>query len=251
MKATRRHDLQENELARSLGDAVQFARQNANWIIGGIVAVLVVLLLVWYVMSQRQEGRQKQWQRYEALSNAVLVQGRIRGPESQSLPPRTRQELTQLASETSQPNLAAWANVQIGYSAFEELTRRRADLEAADVDLLAGEARQAYERVIANYPAQAAAVGEAHMGLGKLAESLNDFDTARKQYSAVVAMEGKAQPLTISMARSRLSELGKLAEPVVFPASAPSTELPESPLVVPVTTPASGPAAAPATGQAK
>ncbi len=257
MKATRRHDLQENELAKTLGDAVAYLRQNANWIVGGVVAVVVVALLVWYGFNQRTVTRQKQWQRYFALSNGVQYQGRQTGAEAQSIPTRLRQDLLELAGETSQQNLAAWANVQIGYSGFEELTRRRTDLDAAAVDVLAGETRSGYERVIANYPAQTPAVGEAHLGLGKLLESLRNFDGARSEYQAVLAMEGKVEPLTISQAHSRLGELGKWSEPVVFPASAPAQELRPTPLpeltsgLGPLSGPASAPASEPASGPAE
>jgi hypothetical protein len=244
VKSTRRHDLQENELARSIGDAAQFLRQYANWLVGGLVAIIVVALLVWYGINQRNVTRQKQWQRYFALSNSVQYQGRMTGPEAQAMPARVRQDLAELAGETSQQSLAAWTNIQIGYSAFDELTRRRTELGAVDVDLLAGDTRQAYERVISNYPAQIAPVAEAHLGLGKLNETLSNFDAARQQYEAVVAMEGKIEPLTVSQARARLADMGKYSEPVVFPASAPASELAQGPLQEMVTSqPATAPAA--------
>jgi hypothetical protein len=231
VKATRRHDLHENLLAARLKDAWLYTQQNLNWVVGGALAVLVVAVLIWWGINQRAATRNGQWQRYFGLSVAVQAQSRLVGQDSQSAPLRNRQQLRDLAAETSQRPLAAWANVQIGDSAYEELTRRRADLDANGVEVLTRETRQAYDKVVATYADVPPAAGQARFGLGKLAESSGEATAAKEQYEAIVKMpEGQIDALTAFRARGRLAELAKWATPVVFPSSAPAQSRPEMPL---------------------
>ncbi len=134
---------------------------------------------------------------------------------------RIRQELRALVDETSQRPLAAWGTVQIGNSAYEELSRRHADLDNASLEAMSAESRQAYDRVISAYGDVGGAVAQAHFGLGKLAENAGNFEEARGQYKAIVDMGSpKADALTVSRAQTRLMEMEKWTTPVVFPASA-------------------------------
>lgn len=230
MKATRRHDLQDNVLARRLGGAVAFARKNLNWIVAGVLAAVVLVALVFYAIHQRRATRQAEWNNYRSLAESIDAVPLLPEAEARALPGRTREQLRQLVQDTAQEELAAWATVQIGRAAYQELRLLQSQLDQSGVELLASEVRQAYERVLAAYAAHAEPLAQAHLGLGLLAETLGDLETARQHYQAVVAMEGKALPMTVLRANQKLLDLGKWAEPVVFPSTAPAEPLAESPL---------------------
>ena len=56
MKSKRRHELQENVLAHELVEVKQFFSKYGSWIFGGSLAVLIVVLIVWFAHSR---GRQR------------------------------------------------------------------------------------------------------------------------------------------------------------------------------------------------
>lgn len=82
------------------------------------------------------------------------------------------QGLTQFISYYPTFNLAARAQYTIGQSYFEEHKYT--------------EARDAYQKVISNYPQQTNEVGEAYYKLGETYEQLKQIDDAKRAYQTVV-----------------------------------------------------------------
>ena len=210
MKASRRHDLKENVLAKDLGKAGHFVRKYRRLVLGGLLGVIVVVVVVLYASSSRSTSRQMEWRHYWASS------GDNGGP--------ARQQLWDLAEGTSQRGLAAWTYLRIGQAAYSQLCRQLYDLPAAEREQLTKEARDAYDLVLSGYGDFVATTAEAHLGLGRLAETVRDFPAARAAYERASDLSSKGAALSAVQAEWQLARLNDLRVVVNFPASAPAAD---------------------------
>jgi len=215
LKATRRHDLKENELARDLGRAGEFIRRYLQWLVGGLVAIVVIIAIIFYASHRRQADRQEHWQRFAALSAiAETPRSDIAG-------------LRLLAEQTPQKALAAWAYVKLGESIYSELRQRHCELDEQARQILKDEAREAFTTVLSQYGVYSEAVGQANLGLARLAENDGQFDAAREAYQQVLDSGSRAGLLALQQAGAKLQQLKNTPRHVEFAASAPAESAPE------------------------
>lgn len=240
MKAKRRHDLKENELAKDLDKAKVFFELHWKWLVGGLVAVVAIIGLIFLIVDRTKTNRQEEWQRFHALVMAAQVE-----PSE-----KIREDLRGLAAQTGQDDLAAWAYLQAGKTAYAELMYKYVQLDPQAREKLAAETTQAYEKVISSYSSNVAATGAAHLGLGLLAETQGQMDKAKDQYNKAIVLGARGARVSADQATVRLKGLRELSSPIALapgepPAPAGAAETAPSAGSQPTTS--SQPAAAPAT----
>jgi len=229
MKARRRHELKENVLAHELGQIKTFFDKYGNWILGGVTAVAVVLLVIWYSHTRSVRALAEEKARFDRLmrDNSMAEKDRLAG-------------LDDLAHNAKNPVVAASAGVFLGdlYS-----DRHLTALNASDT-LAANRARvnaeKYYNFVISDYGKRSLLVARAHFGLGAMAENDKRMDQARKHYEVIKRLVKPSLPVAMDAAL-RLGQLERWSATVRFATTTQATT---------ASAPASGPASAPATATA-
>jgi len=245
MKSQRRHDLKTNTLAEALANLPNTRWKNFATTLTVALACILVFLLVRYrmtVSADRQvkavdslaqarmsidelrsqnmiEADPSQWQlRFEDTSrllDAVLASAGDSNPELAAEALIARGDLdwsvSNLASSTTQPSMHAQS--------------------AGD---LLKDSQAAYAKVVAAYPGQSFSVCAAHFGLAAIAENQGEWDTARKEYQAVIN-DAQLDDLFHSHAKVMLSQVDKLTQ-------APVIGKPVPPATLPAVSPTIGPA---------
>ncbi len=239
MKSERRHELRENELAKDLGIAGEFVKNHLRGLITGLIVFVAALFLGFALVGQWRESRQNEWVDFYVLSFSTQID-----------PAESRQNLHGLAEGTSQETLAAWANVRIGDLAYVEITNKRPDLSDEQLAKLRQEGASAYQTVIDRYGVQARAVAKAYLGLGRLAETFDDFKVARDAYKAAADREVAGARLAAGEALARMNAMGTAPEPVQM-AQRPEPEPPAEPAGTPAAEPVETPAEQPQAEQAE
>jgi len=224
MKAERRHELKENELAQALGDLATYVRTHGTrlvLIVGGAVAALLV---GWYYVSSRSEAASRDWQRYTEL---LSTQDQL-GLEG------TVGEFREIGDNASKDALAMHALARAGHNA---LTLALQAPTASDAQRYTREAEEAFNELLRRFRGKPIARGVALSGLALAAENrfIVDGDASQKEVarrhleSIKNDPELNATPMQ-SQAISRLNILDDIFKPVTFdpprlppkPAAAPS-----------------------------
>ncbi len=73
MKQSRRKELKTNELGEYLLQCHEWASRNANYLLGGVVVIVLVLGISWVVHSNRLQARQSAWTEYNELHEVPSV----------------------------------------------------------------------------------------------------------------------------------------------------------------------------------
>lgn len=251
MKPSRRHELKTNELSVFLQQTYASAKQNRNYVIGGVVLVVGILIVGYYVQSRRHQSRDAAWDELRA------VQSEIGKPSLEVL-----NRAKDLASaQAGSSDLGARTATLVGDVAYElALTEDMVKQPAKQLELLR-EARKQYESVIKDCADQAEEVAAARYRLAKTEESLIAFGEGTKaavlaQYEILAKAEHGTFKLLAEQAMETLDErlqplklvATRPAEtPATQPTTAPAIPSAEAPAVAPVDTTA--PATAPATTQ--
>lgn len=222
MKSKRRHELQENVLAHELGEVKQFLSKYGNWIAGGLAAVLIVVLIVWYTHSRAEKQQTEEETRF---SRAI---GQVYDPANEA---SALASLGELAENAKDRLLAARVAGFLGefYSSKHQASVREGSLEAAD---LMTKANRYYQMVVNERNAPKLLLAAAHVGLGTLAYDAGDVATAKAEYEKAV----KAHPQSPGgiEARRLLAGMEGRSGPVHFVTTLPTT--------APATVPGSRPA---------
>lgn len=190
MRTHERHDLKKNELADTLEQLRQFFTVHGSKVMSIAILVLVVVAAVLYFVHNRNVARAQAW---EQLLSASAGQMNSK-PE----------DLKAIAQQTSDRKIQAFAWMKYGDAlSRESLT---ADQPAKHKDL-AGQAEQAYDKVVREYAEFPETLAGAQMGLGAIYEDTGRWDQARKIYQQI----GENKQLTgtglPAVAKSRLEDL--------------------------------------------
>lgn len=213
MKTERRQELKSNELVQQIDHVSDYVKQNANHLlIGGGIALVVVLAGYWFVSSQRA----KIMDGWSTLSDSALAAD----PSGAIL---RYKEVANSAGDNSLA-MAAWSRV--GEVAMGQLVAD--DKTAASSTDWQKAAVEAYEKVLSLAgPADVAARGQAIIVLGVLAENTGDLAKAREQYKKVAEDAAfKNTPLP-AQAKFRLAGLDNWSKPISFPPAAVTVPAPE------------------------
>ncbi|MGA2266518.1 MAG: hypothetical protein ABSH10_08845 [Phycisphaerae bacterium] len=202
MKAQRRHELQENVLSAELGRGVEFFRQWRTYIVWGAVLVLLAVLVVWYSASKNLRARRELQATYDRL---VLLP---------NVPPQEFLDGMKTLADSDDKHIAVLASMQVGRYCLAQFVTGGGMVADPRQKALADQAAAYFRRVLQRYPDQRLAVAEAHLGLGRVAESEGDFATATEEYQAVTAMTDLGGTPAATDARIALAHLDQIKSPV-------------------------------------
>lgn len=195
MKAKRRQELQTNWLADHVGIQLEAVKPYVTWIVGGLIAVVLLMVVVSMRRSRQEETAAVGWQQFnEASTSGFTAVTRDEAPEVLA----SLKQLQSLADEHRGTALALYA-----------------ELAMADIHLRSGQqqfstnnvsAKQQLKEAAKHYEAVATASDEvslanrATFGLAKSYEWLYEFDKAKEHYAKVEGPYG-------AQAQDRLRDL--------------------------------------------
>jgi tetratricopeptide (TPR) repeat protein len=189
MKAERRHELQHNELADWVAEAIERIKPYSRAIVGVAVAA-AVLLTTYVVLSGRAERKQS-----TAWTDYYLA---IQGP-----PDSVEADLEAVIREHEGVAAGQWAQVALAdLKLGEGIKALFTDKAAAQKNLES--AVEYYEAVIPEAE-DPLLVARARFGLARALESQGRLDKAREVYEQIV--EASGTNAYVSLAESRLKDL--------------------------------------------
>jgi len=214
MKSQRRHELQENALIAELGRIVQALRKRGNLIAWGVlIAALVAMIAVfaWKKSRQAEIELQAKFDRVMAPDTALSDEDRLAG-------------LRELAEQDDDEVKAALATVELGDIYARRMVVAGPKADPAQWKRLADKAAGYYREVISRFADQNLPLAKAHLGLAKLAESQQDFETAKAEYQAVLKLTALTGQPVMRRAERGMQQLDMLSSPVRMATTAPSTQ---------------------------
>lgn len=233
MKTSRRSELRTNELILELIKLREFVERQWQYVVGAIVAVLVLVLLLVYWRHSAAAARA------EAMNALAEARTKTEGMQERV------EKLLQLAGEYSDDQVVLAALETASAEALRGLMVTSATMKADLRKNLLDAAEKANRRILAEYASNPDALARAYLRLAAVAENRFNKDEARKCYKAILDDPRiAANKLYQSMAAKREATLDARMEPVeILPsppatAPAPTTTQPEaaSPIVVPPAT---------------
>lgn len=241
MKATRRHSLQQNELAKVIVGAPTWWQQQGGRTLLICVAIIAIAFLIRYRInsSRAAEGRA-----IESLSTARLDITQLQNPAPYQVPPaQLASHRKSLFSEASSmiddvarlapndkinaENLVARGDLNWTLANIPELpgASTQPSLQLTrDPQELIKTAQEAYQEVLNKYPNEKESVIAARFGLAAIDENQHNWDAAKSQYDQIAQIPGISEAF-LSQAKLRLDMLPKLREQVLMrePLSLPTT----------------------------
>jgi hypothetical protein len=258
MKAERRHELKENELARQAARVVKvmqmpdLRRKYLGRAVLALVAVLVVVAVILHRINASHEAavvagdylaRARRVVQFDlpnaALSSATLDDAFYN--RLGALAEQAQSDTEKVVTISGDPKLLAQAALLRGDLAFAlanvpapspttAATKPVTGLKTKAEDYLA-QATAAYQEVVDKYSDQALNVVSAQFGLAAVAQNKRDWTAAQAQYKAIV--DGKDTPPSLrrraEQLRDALSNVQKAPllvqgaiEPLVTPTTAPA-----------------------------
>jgi len=210
MKAERRHELKESDLAHALERGGNYLKQNGGRI-GLLVIVVIGAVVVGNVVIQARENAvASNW-------SARLETSLTDAPEGEV--PQRMESLLALASESTDPEFTMSTLVEVGR---EGLRLAIADKEVPDQSLL-DVSRQAFERLLADFSHTPVAAGAAHFGLAAIEENEFTLDgdishktRAREHLQAILDDESMHRLPIYQLALDRMERLDTIFTQVVF-----------------------------------
>ena len=241
MKAERRHELAENELAKVIKGAPTFWQQSGGKFLLGLIVVLLIIILIQYrIRTARESLAQSMEQLSMARSYIEQLQGETAQMSWMFAPPqdvvlRRKQAISEAGNAIENAlNLSDERHIQA------EAMIARGDLNwtAASLPELPGAATQpslqlkprseylttaaeSYQAVINSYSDILHADMAARFGLAAIHEDRREWDAAKAVYEKILA-DSKDVPAYKSLAEARLNALAMLRQPPIF--GAPTTE---------------------------
>jgi tetratricopeptide (TPR) repeat protein len=210
MKAKRRHELHENVLSAELVQIIEFAKKRgAAIVVGLLILALVGLVVAWAYGKAREKRENLQLQLERTATDATLT------------PTERITILEGLAGQDDDKRIAAGAFIALGNEFFSRMIVA-GPRDATEWRVLYDRAASDYRSVINSYPDQKPSVLEAHLGLGKLAETLGDFDAARSEYQTALRMTELSGHPAIRRVQDSLDQLEDLARPILMASTRPA-----------------------------
>ncbi|RJP37149.1 MAG: hypothetical protein C4547_05840 [Phycisphaerales bacterium] len=218
MKAHRRQELRENDLAHFLQESITYLQENGARVLLFSGAAVIIFALIWFTLQSRTQGTADGW---VALSRLDAVES-----VEETLP-----QLREIADEAGDVTLATSALSQWGETALRLVLSSD---DAADKARFNDEAAEAFERLLKRYPNNPLAVGVARCGLATVAE--NRFalggDPSQKETARTLLAAVRDDPRLTgwpiqSLALNRLNLLDQTFRTVTF---APPPPEPQGPM---------------------
>jgi hypothetical protein len=248
MKAERRHELQQNTLAKVIIGAPSWWQQWGGRSLLIAVAVLAVSLLINYRITSTRANTARAAEAVSAARDNII---QLQNSSQYNMPPaaiasqrnRLFNDTSAILEETARlpvsksllaENYLAQGDLNWTLANLSELpgaaTQPSLQLPRDPQQLLKG-AREAYQTVLDKYPDQQQAVIAARFGLAAIAENMGEWDAAQTQYNTVAQIPNVPQAY-LTLAKFRLDRLPeirqmpRIAEPASMPTAAMPAPLP-------------------------
>jgi hypothetical protein len=222
MRTERRQDLRTNELSQQLDAVRDYARKNATLLTIIVVVAAVVVGAGFAYATWQNDRRMEAWDTV-ATSDVTTDAAKAVG------------ELETVAAQNIAPSVTSAALLKVAETALRE-SIVPAPPESKDglspappqtpVDW-AAKAREAYMRILSEFPNDKIARGQAMIALGVLAENQGNSDKAREWYKKVAEDKGFLHTSFVAEADYRLAHLDQWSTPVVFPPPLMTVPIPE------------------------
>ena len=186
MKTQRRHELQTNQLAAWISNAVDRVRPHGNLLAAGCVVVLVALLAGNFFARRSKSRAAAAW---TALTTA-----------------NTAPELAAVGNDFPESPAGAWGTLRAADREFARGMRALfLDREGALVDLRA--AQRAYEKLAGSSPDPTLVDQRALFGLAKSYEALGEIEEAIQAYQSLTDVDRFPNGLFAAQAKARIDSL--------------------------------------------
>lgn len=214
MKQSRRKELKTNELSLYLQELRDVVTRYSNYIIGGIVVVVLILMVGLYVQRNRYETEAARWREYREIQQAMLEGKTDVADRAAALADAT-------AGDSRLGPLAKELHARLLYSRAMTISPLAGSSERGD---LLEKAKAAYTNLLnasSNRPDLAA---RARLALADVQETLyvagkGDLDSIKADYAKVV--DSKIAPYA-DMAKERLDTLPERVKKLEIVATRPA-----------------------------
>ncbi len=210
MKTARRHELQTNELAVQIGEALDFTRRNGKYIGGAVLVLIAGGFAAWFHYSGRDAERVQAWNEVNDIRAISAV------PPAEQVAVYAR-----ILERGVDPTVSALALLRTAEVALGESADPKTDpVKRADWARQAEEVCQRIEREFADRTILLAAAIRLR---GILAENRGAFDESAALYRRLVEEPAFRHLPIRDDARLRLERLGEWTAMVEFPPPLPTT----------------------------
>ncbi|GIK16611.1 MAG: hypothetical protein BroJett003_15750 [Planctomycetota bacterium] len=218
MKAERRHELKENELARVIGDFRTYMQTRGQrlLLVGG--GILVVFVAVWFYRQNKSESIGRDWVRYTEILASTPEDGWA----------DALAELRRIGRESRDTSLSITALSKAGHTALR-LALQTPEPEKAEA--FNDEAEEIFDELRSRWGRFDVARGVALCGLATVAENRFAFDGDASQKDVArklldeVANDARLNGTPMkNQAISRLATLDEVFTPVTFAPPEPKPE---------------------------
>lgn len=227
MKQSRRQELKTNELSVFLQQLYASATKNANYIIGGLVAVVAILAIVMFVQHRRTQARDQAWLRYEEVQR-----------ESVAEKPEVLEQVRALAEQQRGKGELGYRTAELAAgTAYELAMSPNTAKDGAKRLELFKDARNRYQALLDEKSDNPAMAERARYMLAKIEENLllmgeSTPDKVRSHYQELAK---NPRGLFAPLANEALQTLGERTTPLKIVATRPADT---QPTTAPATRPA-------------
>jgi hypothetical protein len=247
MKAERRHELAENELAKVIKGAPTFWQQSGGKFLLGLIVVLLIIILIQYRMRANREGVTQATEQLalargyvDQLQNDAAQMAWMFGPPNEVI---QRRKLA-LSEANSAIDSALRLSDDRRVEAEAMLARGDLNWSAAALPPVPAAATQpalqmkpskeylataaeAYQTVTNNYSDVTHADIAARFGLGAIHEQRGEWDQAKQIYAKIAADTSNLAAYK-QLAEARMTAVDMLRNPVIVGKPATEPAMPES-----------------------
>jgi hypothetical protein len=168
MKSAHRHELETNTLAHRLEEYIERYRPYASRIVGGLIALVLVILIVSYLSGLSSSKQSQAWDAFNLAVAANPPDLKLIHQTAQDYPGTSMQQLADVT----------WADSQVYVASRTYLSNRKAANEAL------GKAASVYQGVVQSSKDEHL-TSRAHLGLARAYEMQNQLQEARSEYGKV------------------------------------------------------------------
>jgi hypothetical protein len=168
MKSAHRHELETNTLAHRLQGYIERYRPYASRIVGGLIALFLVILIVSYISGLSSSKQSQAWDTFNLSLAANPPDLKLIHQTAQDYPGTSMQQLADVT----------WADSQVYVASRAYLTNRKASTEALD------KAVSVYQGIVQSSKDEHL-VNRVHLGLARAYEMQNKLDEAQSEYRKV------------------------------------------------------------------
>lgn len=231
MKQSRRHELKTNELSVLLQQAYDKLTEYGNYILVGLVAVVLALIVAFVVRHNRLATEQLAWRTYFEIREGDVIEQ----------PELLDRAATLAAQQAGDPVLEPLALSLQADLAYHMAVGPESTLPRDEKIRHLASAERLYEEILDRFAHDAAMTDRLRMSLASTRESLLALDSSRAELDAIRSLYQEVlagEPTAFqSLARERLDTLAERTRPLLIvstrPAEPPATTLPAATATAP------------------